>query len=863
MAAALRARAPRGAGASPIAARQANNPAASSIKKEEGGMTHMQWKLRMRLRCGLLATALLPSAALATPPQDQPANPPTQDQSADRPAQDQSANAPTQSRPSGKDAGKPATDEIVVTASRRTQFLSRVPISVAAKSQLELDKQGVRSMTDLARLTPSVSFGQSAILYGIGQTAVSIRGVDSASGIPTTGVYVDDTPVQTRIGVSPSLANPYPQVFDLDRIEVLRGPQGTLFGSGSVGGAVRFILPAPSLRETSFYGRTEVAATENGAPSYEVGLAGGAPIVEDKLGFRASAWYRRDGGYIDRLDRYTHQLVQRDINGQDSVSARLALGWKPTRTLTITPSLFYQHQFIEDGSRFELATSNRSKAEFNLSLNKIAEPHKDDFYLPAVKIAWDAGSVTLTSDTSYFTRKTTTQSDDTTLSLAVFAGITGAFLPGYEGYTPGTASETSQKAFTQEFRLQNNNQSARFNWILGLFYQNSTVRDQYAGSDPRLLDVINVGQAQRGDPPFATLTDIFGTELYQGKYSVFQQNQHKDDQKAVYAQADYEILSKLKLTAGLRYTIANYKFRGFTAGPLYTTDGQLDQLETTSRTLTPKFGISYQADKNNLFYLSAAKGIRGPGVSPAVGTNCTADAAAIGFDPLKSQTIKPDSIWSYEAGSKNRLFDGKVVIDASVYHISWSDVQTLFALPICQQYVALNLGNAKIDGFDLAVSVRPTKGLTLGASVSRINARYTTSIPGAGGTTIRQAGEPFNVAPWSVELNGEYSRPVGGTEMYLRADLSYNSHNGKPVNVNSPLVDPLIPRPPATTLLNLRLGARFALAQANGVDLSFFVNNVTGSQPLLSLYHDTLDSNWYRSGTFRPRTFGLTATVRR
>jgi len=207
--------------------------------------------------------------------------------------------------------------------------------------------------------------------------------------------------------------------------------------------------------------------------------------------------------------------------------------------------------------------------------------------------------------------------------------------------------------------------------------------------------------------------------------------------------------------------------------------------------------------------------------------------------------------------------DGKVVIDASVYHISWSDVQTLFALPICQQYVALNLGNAKIDGFDLAVSVRPTKGLTLGASVSRINARYTTSIPGAGGTTIRQAGEPFNVAPWSVELNGEYSRPVGGTEMYLRADLSYNSHNGKPVNVNSPLVDPLIPRPPATTLLNLRLGARFALAQANGVDLSFFVNNVTGSQPLLSLYHDTLDSNWYRSGTFRPRTFGLTATVRR
>jgi outer membrane receptor protein involved in Fe transport len=799
-------------------------------------MNLKQRKLRTRSRrLGLLATALLPIPAFAAP---------APGEGADTSASTGVSDAPT-------------VGEIVVTATRRTELLSRVPASVAAKDQVELDKRGVRSVSDLARLTPSITFGQTSLLYGTGQSAISIRGVDSASGIPTTGVYIDDTPVQTRIGVSPSLSNAYPQVFDLDRVEVLRGPQGTLFGSGSVGGAVRFITPGPSYSDAKLYGRSEVATTKNGGPSYEIGLAGGGPIVEDQVGFRGSVWYRRDGGYVDRLDRFSQQRVQKDINRQDSYSARVAFGWKPTDDITITPSLFIQDLHIADGSRFELATSNRDKQDLNLSLNVIPEKHMDRFYLPAVKATWDLGPMTLISDTSYFTRRTRTQSDDASLSLSVFAGVDG-FLPELGYYSPGTASRTSQKAFTQELRLQDNNSSDRLNWIVGLFYQHSSVQDQYAGSDPRLLDEINAGQALQGQPPFDTLTHVFGTELYKGQFSVFQQNRHVDDQKAVYGQADYEILPKLKVIAGLRYTVADYEFTGFTAGPLYTTDGRTDNLKATSRTFTPKVGLSYQADGDNLFYATAAKGIRGPGVSPPVGTTCNDDAAAIGFDPLKSIKVRPDSIWSYEAGSKNRLFGGKVAIDASIYRIDWKNVQTLFALPGCQLYVALNLGNAKIDGADFAVSARPVTGLTLGASVSYIKARYTTSIPGAGGTTIRKAGEPFNVAPWSLELNAEYSRPVGEAEAYVRADYSYSSHNDKPVDVASPLVDPNIPRAPATSLLNLRAGARI-----KDVDVSLFVNNVTGSQPLLSLYHDTLTSPAYRSGTFRPRTVGVTATIRR
>ncbi len=772
-------------------------------------------------------------------------------------------NSNGQTNGAAPDAGSSSSiEEIVVTATRQSQVLNHVPISIVAKNQAELDKEGVRSMDDLARMTPGITFGQNSLYYGTGQSNISIRGVSSASGIPTTGVYIDDTPIQTRLGVSPDLTNPYPEVFDLDRIEVLRGPQGTLFGSGSVGGAVRFITPAPSLSEMSIYGRSEVSTTEDGAPSYESGLAGGAPIVEDKLGFRASVWYRHDGGYIDRLDPYTHAVVKKDTNSQDSFSSRVALGWKVTNDLTITPSLFFQNVRIDDGSRFSVAASDLSKERFNNDLNITPEIHRDTFYLPAVKVEWNLGSMSLYSDTSYFARKTTTQSDDATLAYSLWPSppyVGPAFPAGFEGNNPGTRAHSKQWAFTQEIRLQNNDPNDRFNWVTGFFYQNSMVNDYFKGYDPNMLAEINI----TASPPYASVADYFGTDLYQGIYSVVQNNTHRDVQKALYAQVDYEILPKLKLTTGLRYTMADYRFNGFIAGPLYATDGRTDDLKTANYTFTPKFGLSYQADDRNLFYVSAAKGVRGGGVSPAVGLGCAADAAAFGFDPTKSLPVKPDSIWSYEAGSKNTLLDDRLSVDVSAYHVNWTNVQTLLALPQCQVYTTLNLGNAAIDGFDLALSVRPLRGLSFGFAASYADARYTTTVSGASARIIEKKGDPLPVAPWSIQVNGDYDYPVDDYDVYAHADFTYTSHNGTPLDLSSVAVDPAIPRAPQTELLNLRVGMRFDDARYDDIDISVFVNNVTDSHPLLGLYHDSLSSVWFRSGSFRPRTIGLTATIRR
>src|ERR1700689_2765787 len=181
---------------------------------------------------------------------------------------------------SGNAAAAPTgLEEIVVTATRREEGISKVPISITAMSQDMLDQKGIRDITELVRFTPGVSIDTS------GTNQISIRGISSSAGAGTTGIYIDDTPIQMReLGFNPDEA--LPKSFDLDRVEGLRGPQGTLFGSGSEGGTVRYITTQPALTGTTFYSRDEVSYTEGGAPSYEAGIAGGTPLIDGVLGIR-------------------------------------------------------------------------------------------------------------------------------------------------------------------------------------------------------------------------------------------------------------------------------------------------------------------------------------------------------------------------------------------------------------------------------------------------------------------------------------------------------------------------------------------------------------------------------------------------
>ena len=241
--------------------------------------------------------------------------------------------------PSGASAEGTNTglEEIIVTAERRRESLDKVPISVTAFSQKTMDDLHIQNFQDLASVVPGLVL-QIPVggLQDIND--VAIRGVFSGGNAPTTQFYIDETPVAIRTlpAAGPS-ASPHPLIFDLDRVEVLRGPQGTLFGSSAMGGAIRYITPQPALNDESGYTKVDVSYTDRGAPSYETGAAYGAPVVTGVAGFRVSAWFQSEGGFIDKEDPYTGAILDRNANSTTSYVVRPAFTFAPTEGLTITP----------------------------------------------------------------------------------------------------------------------------------------------------------------------------------------------------------------------------------------------------------------------------------------------------------------------------------------------------------------------------------------------------------------------------------------------------------------------------------------------------------------------------------------------
>src|SRR6267142_1741318 len=322
------------------------------------------------------------------------------------------ANAPAAAETTGP------LQEIVVTATRHEESLSKVPLSITALTQENIDIRGIKDFQDVARFTPGVNIDVS------GTNNISIRGIASTGGAGTTGIYLDDTPIQMRaLAFNPDEA--LPKSFDIERIEVLRGPQGTLFGSGSEGGTVRYITTQPSLTKSSIYSREEVSYTQGGEPSYEAGVAGGMPIIDGTLGVRASVRYRRDGGYIDRLNPVTLATDEKNANYDQTMLVRLAAVWAPNDKLTVTPSYYYQDRYRNDVENYWPLYSNPGKDRF-FSANPTQRSAPDRFYLPALKIEADLGATKLISNTSYYHRQEETGYDGTLYNLGFYQS--GGFL---------------------------------------------------------------------------------------------------------------------------------------------------------------------------------------------------------------------------------------------------------------------------------------------------------------------------------------------------------------------------------------------------------------------------------------------------
>jgi outer membrane receptor protein involved in Fe transport len=531
--------------------------------------------------------------------------------------------ARAQSAETQQNAGQ-GLQEIVVTAERRAARLQDTPISVAAITPEQIDSEGLRNIDDLTRLSPGVTFERNSFTavgnYNDEGSDIAIRGVDSTAGASTTGIYIDDTPIQTR-HLSFGTVNPFPVLFDLDRVEVLRGPQGTLFGAGSEGGTVRFLLPEPGLETYTGYFRAELSTTENGDPSYEMAAAVGGPIVRDVLGFRLSASVRDDGGYVDKVNYVRSNdnspvtlqplnTIAENNNWERTATLRGALKWQVNDDLTISPSIYYQQLYLNDTSAFWPSLSNRGAGELR-SGNLQPDTSYDPLILGSIKIDWNLGPVQLTNNTSYFYRNQAATSDYSQFMNTVFAYYPGAYGTPYPAVgAQGSAHFTDeQRNLTEELRLQSNDSSSPFSWTGGIFiaflHENTTEWVQ--------------------DSSLPLPGEVNGFEYFQNPFEAI------DHQYAAFGQTDYSITPEIKLTAGVRVAIMETKGYQYYAGPFVGPNAGTASATFTEYPVTPKFGASYQPDRDDLYYASVAKGYRVGGINASLGPLCSVDLGALGI----------------------------------------------------------------------------------------------------------------------------------------------------------------------------------------------------------------------------------------
>jgi iron complex outermembrane recepter protein len=820
-------------------------------------------------------------------------------------------------------AAAPQMQEVTVTATRREESISKIPISVSAYTQESMDSLGIKDFTDIARYTPGVQIDS-------GQTnSISIRGISSSGGAGTTGIYIDDTPIQIReMGFNPD--DTLPKTFDLDRVEVLRGPQGTLFGAGSEGGTVRYIMTQPSLTKASGYMRSEISYTEGGTPSYEAGAAYGAPIIDGTLGFRVSAWYRKDGGWIDRVsDTDPTQIVDSNANHDETAVLRAAMIWAPTSNVTVTPGFVFQNRERHDTSYYWSIYSDPGSNKF-ASANPTGQPDPDKYMLPSLKITADFGPVSFISNSSYYYRRDQSGYDGTLYNLSYYqtlgwaGGETNALGPTpaagsspYAGsapcagqgfscyplldgngvhlpaalanYTAPASVNNNQDNYTQEFRVQSNDPNSRIVWTAGVFYSLNRTFSLEQIHDPMVDEFFEYLYGTTIASIYGSPTNPDGSSYLPRGDSYLNQLTGFDRQLAGYGEVVWGLTDTLKLTTGIRYSKMDYSFNAYADGPQ---NGGADNGfgADHEHPVTKRAGLSWQIDPSNMVYATYSTGFRIGGANASIPFDlCSVDFNNFGITGVPT-SYKSDTVTNYEIGAKDSIA-GRIKLATSAYYIKWNNIQQTIFLPVCALNYMANVGQAVSEGMDLQADFAVTDHLTLESAIGYNDSHYTTSatagpastapIVSKGDAIVGQSDLPG--APWTITLGAEYRFNLLERDTYIRIDGEHETKNNRPTAAEDPSTVQYGScstatggtvacqyTPPATTFVSLRAGQEFS-----GWNISGFIDNLLDTHVVTNLNYQGVDgfgpltaggapvaTPLYRYLTYRPRTFGITATYR-
>jgi outer membrane receptor protein involved in Fe transport len=735
---------------------------------------------------------------------------------------------PVSKQPAAETPGlaEQALSEVVVTATKREEPLRSVPLSITVLSAADIDAKGIVTIGDIVAQTPGLQFDFNTG-FGPGLLSnIAMRGISDVQGAPTVGIYVDDVPIQASFS---SFRNPYPVTFDLDRVEVLRGPQGTLFGSSALAGAVRFIPQPASTTDLSELYHGEVAGTQGGGMTAESGAAIGGPIIPGLLGGRLTAWYRNDGGYIDRINPFNDDTVDHDANRSTTEAVRGELTFELNDSLRISPSVMYQSVYLHDTPVFY---SNLSVPGSGLLRNGrlLRQPERDSFAVTELKFEQRLGSAELTGISAYFDRRASAIVDYTNTACALYFGSCGnplgpAYPSSYAQAVPAVLGQ-QQSAFSQELRLASA-ADARLTWLAGVFLWRTHLdesNDTYALIAP-------------SNPGFYDLSLFYSLEV------------------SVFGQLNYALTPHWRLGVGNRNGWVRGDSTSFQGGSANVGAIPFSHSVGSFKTLpsSPRLDVSYQVDDNHTFYAALAKGARGGGANET--SSCDGAATPTSFSS--------DAIWNYELGAKGLLFDRRLRVSGSLFRIRWNSIQ-VHVENNCGIDYTTNAGGATSTGFDLALEALPNTRLRLGLTLGYTNARYTrTVLTGAGQIVVERdtvvGALPSVPAPWTGTLFAQYRQPLMGIVTgYASADDLVASRNPGPFTESNPDAASYAPdfhADPATNRLNLRLGLL-----RGGLDLRLSLENALNATPALHGNNDFNGSSLIYAYTFRPRTVGLVAT---
>ena len=730
--------------------------------------------------------------------------------------------AATTDQPSG------TLEDIIVTAEKRSESLEKVPLSIVAFSSESLAELGTEDFSSLAARIPGVTLNSA----GPGRSSYSIRGIASVGGnAPTTGLYVDETPILPS-GGDGATASIDPDLYDLARVEVLRGPQGTLYGASSMGGTVRFITNQPNLAKTEGAVKVEGSDTQHGGGNVRLDAMYNMPLIDERVALRIVGTYKDFSGFIDReigvwapnpgaqppypVSPATPSSVVRDVNTEKLYSLRTMLKIAVSDAFTITPSVWVQDLQMGGPPDYDVPTGQSGGPLIQARPFNISEAYSDRFVLSNVTMNYDLGWGSLLSTTSYMHRQETTPDDQTE---ALEDNIPqGQFVPSV--YAPIVTT----RELTEELRLAFNPAGWALSGVTGAYFNNANRHYYVNFLTPNYAALFSNSPSSAGYLPLSDLN-----------YS--QHGDYSPKQSAVFAELNYAITSRWKATAGLRwydlqYTTVRYEDGWSNGGPTLSTG----QAKNTG--FDPKAELSYQATEQQLYYLSASKGVRPGGVNTS---NLAAKGCGQDYGPYQ-----PDSLWNYEAGAKTRWLDGAVTVNAAAYYIKWSDVQQGKTLA-CSYQITENAGAAVVHGGELEIQGNIGAHVQLGAGVGYTKAVLAADAPPLDGVKGQQLE---NVPRWNGNASAKYLfNPLPEYDGFVRADGQYVGESYPDFDRTDPATFQR-----AYALLDLRSGIIHGAWEAN-----LFVSNVFDKQAALSRFiTDNYDaSTRSRIFTNRPRTAGL------